>query len=205
MLNMCRLFIFVTNLMVVLATLLACSWQDRIDVASAIPTPTGTAIASVVQAATPVAPTATAVAQTPAVAVYDPIHVDPVAGVRIFPSPLYYIEDTSGQIWRVDVDGANPLQITHEPAPVLAFDVSPIDGHLVYVSGNSLIEADALGGNPRVILAGPTVPLANQHYGYVQYGPTQTVAAPRFSPDGQQIASRHATTAPTAGRIARPP
>jgi hypothetical protein len=104
------------------------------------------------------------------------------------PSPLYYIENTSGQIWRIDVDGANPLQITHEPAPVLAFDISPVDGQLVYVSGNKLMAADALGGTPRVIVTGPTVPLENQHYVYRQYGPSLTIAAPRFSPDGQQIA-----------------
>jgi hypothetical protein len=147
------------------------------------------ATSSAVQTMTPPAPTATPIATaTSAVAANQPEAVDPVAGVRLLPASLYFIDSTSGQIRRIELDGATQSQVTHESEPVLDFDVSPVDGRLVYVSGNDLIEADALGDKRRVLVEGPVVPLANRDYNLLRYGPIQTVAAPRFSPNGQQIA-----------------
>jgi hypothetical protein len=39
-----------------------------------------------------------------------------------------------------------------------------------------------------VLVEGPVAPLVRLDYNLLRYGPIQTVAAPRFSPDGQQIA-----------------
>ena len=61
------------------------------------------------------------------------------------PAPVYLLRE--GQIWRLERDGTTQRQITHEPAPVNSFDVSPADDVLVYVSGNALIYADADGKN----------------------------------------------------------
>jgi hypothetical protein len=49
------------------------------------------------------------------------------------------------QIWCLARDGKTQQQITREAAAVESFDVSPVDGALVYVPHNTLIHTDALG------------------------------------------------------------
>ncbi|MFQ5340361.1 MAG: hypothetical protein ACE5F6_02315 [Anaerolineae bacterium] len=72
------------------------------------------------------------------------------------PAPLYFL--AGGQIHRLERDGVTLTQITDEPEPVIDFDVSLANGMVVYVSGNNLIRADAYGGDPVVLVAGPTQP-----------------------------------------------
>ncbi|MFN2222713.1 MAG: TolB family protein [Candidatus Promineifilaceae bacterium] len=105
----------------------------------------------------------------------------------LLPAPLYFIGDT-GQIMRLEADGQTVHQITDAPGGIRDFDVSPVDGRLVYVSGNRLIETGPDGGNPIVkvdageIVVDPTRAPADQAR------IVQTVDRPRFSPDGGQIA-----------------
>ncbi|MBL8057615.1 MAG: PD40 domain-containing protein [Anaerolineales bacterium] len=100
-------------------------------------------------------------------------------GLRL-PAPVYFLLPGSGQVWRLEPDAARLIPITREAAPVTAFDISPTDGALAYVSGNALIQTDALG-NHRVVLAqGPDT------FGDEQLN--REVTNPRWSPDGQWIA-----------------
>ncbi len=94
------------------------------------------------------------------------------------PAPLYFL--AGGQIHRLEMDGTTVTTITAEPDPVIDFDVSLANGMLVYVSGNNLIRADAFGGDPMVLVEGPTQP--DEHNRIIQIG------SPRFAPGGAQIA-----------------
>jgi hypothetical protein len=46
------------------------------------------------------------------------------------PAPVYFLRE--GQVWRLARDGKTQQQITREAAAVESFDVSPVDGALVY-------------------------------------------------------------------------
>ncbi len=99
------------------------------------------------------------------------------------PAPLYYIDQYSQQVTRLEMDGVTRRTITRETEPVTAFAVSPDGSKLAYVSGNRLIEADANGLNPVLKFAGPatatldSLDLINDRVG-----------APVYSPDGARIA-----------------
>lgn len=94
------------------------------------------------------------------------------------PAPLLYLRD--GQIVRLERDATTITQITDEQPDqadmlaVIDFDVSPVDGALVYVVqgrvGNILVRSDATGQQRTVLLA------------------SAPVTMPRWSPDGRQIA-----------------
>jgi hypothetical protein len=101
----------------------------------------------------------------------------------LLPAPLIYNE--RGQLYRLGVDGASTIKLTDEQPPepngvaVTEFDVSPVDGSLVYVvqqispenqTHQLLIRTGADGKDRRVLLEGVFV------------------TTPRFSPDGAQIA-----------------
>lgn len=103
------------------------------------------------------------------------------------PAPLYYLQD--GQIWRLDPDAQTKQQITSEDAVVEAFDISPMDGSLVYISNNSLVISDPDGGNREILLAGAELPplldeltLLNE-MDYI----TSAMRSPYWSADGQKI------------------
>lgn len=98
----------------------------------------------------------------------------------VLPAPLLYLHP-EGQIARLAQDGATEEFVTREVAPITDFDLSPIDGALVYVSGNDLIRTDALGGGRTVLVDGPPSPNTGA-------GPANRLAAPRWSPDGTTIA-----------------
>ena len=102
---------------------------------------------------------------------------------NILPAPLYFLDGFTGQITRLEMDGLTRTQISYEPQRVTDFDVSPVDGRLVYVSGNRLLEIDAMGQQRRVKLIGPAHD-PNSPY----QNPAQQIKSPRFSPDGQHIA-----------------
>jgi Tol biopolymer transport system component len=98
------------------------------------------------------------------------------------PAPLYFIDDATGQIARLERDGATVTQITDEALPVLDFDISPSDGTLAFVTDNQLVAVDAAGANRRTLFSAPPVDPAAD--GAVN----QTVMAPRFAPDGAELA-----------------
>jgi hypothetical protein len=180
--------LFVAGLVLVLTSLMlvACGRPEQPDATPVrrVPTwtPTLRAVAVVTMATPTIPPAATTI-----VALATPTTQPAMAGETVLPAPLYFIDSTSGQITRLERDGDTFTLITHEPAPVLDFDLSPVDGHLVYVSDNDLIESNALGNLRHVLVAGPAAPVVDLRAGYARYGPTLTVSAPRFSPDGQQL------------------
>jgi hypothetical protein len=105
----------------------------------------------------------------------------PTSANAVLPAPLYVLD--TGQIVRIERDGVTRRQITNEapPAPdalaIVQFDVSPVDGTLVYViqgvgTPPVLVRTAADGGNRTTLL--DTLP----------------VAAPLLSPDGATIALR---------------
>ncbi|NJN83899.1 MAG: hypothetical protein HC802_17560 [Caldilineaceae bacterium] len=73
--------------------------------------------------------------------------------VAILTSPVYFISG-DGQIVRLEADGQTQATITNESQPVTDFDVSPVDGRLVYVSANNLVESGPRGENPVIRVAG---------------------------------------------------
>jgi len=101
----------------------------------------------------------------------------------LLPHTLYYSgADGTGltQIFRLERDGKTVTQITHEPAAVGRYDVSRMDGSVVYVVDNQLILINADGSNRRTLVDGgpldPNNPITNSLY------------RPVFSPDEQTIA-----------------
>jgi hypothetical protein len=98
------------------------------------------------------------------------------------PAPLYFIDTADAQIWRIERDGQTRTQITSEVA-VEYFDVSPVTGELAYVSHNTLLRTDALGGSRVAVLTGPAIAPDN----YLDLR-TRAITDPLWSPDGNQIA-----------------
>ena len=130
-------------------------------------------------------PTATdaAVTATPSAAVTE----TPAAGAtvsNVLPAPVLFLsnQDGSDQIWRVAADGSTLAQLTQEITAVTGFDVSPLDGRLVYVSGNDLVVANADGSGRLVLVDGPPQPAidANDRINL-------EMRQPRWSPDGSRI------------------
>ncbi|GIW02985.1 hypothetical protein [Roseiflexus sp.] len=105
----------------------------------------------------------------------------PAPANAVLPAPLYVLD--TGQIVRIERDGVTRKQITNEapPAPdalaIVQFDVSPVDGTLVYlVQGIGtppvLVRTDADGGNRATLLD------------------SMPIAAPVIAPDGATMALR---------------
>jgi Tol biopolymer transport system component len=99
----------------------------------------------------------------------------------VLPAPLYFLGEND-QIMRLEADGLYVTQVTNEEQPITSFDVSPTDGRLAYVSGNSLIEVGP-GGVRVVKVAGEPLPADDAAERL-----TQEISHVRFSPDGEQIA-----------------
>ena len=100
----------------------------------------------------------------------------------VLPAELYYL-NKDNQIMRLAADGLTLTQITNEPEPVIAFDISPTYDRLVYISGNKLIESDVDGSNRIVkVEGGPYDP--NTPGDFV----TKKIDQPHYAPDGSQIA-----------------
>jgi hypothetical protein len=106
----------------------------------------------------------------------------PTAAAGLLPAPIYFISTAGEQLWRLAPDGRTLTQITTERAPVTEFDVSPVDGALVYVTENQLVRADAEGDQRTVLLAGPALTGAEDDF------IARQIHNPRWSPDGAQIA-----------------
>ncbi|HQV93606.1 MAG TPA: hypothetical protein PLA27_02875 [Anaerolineales bacterium] len=104
----------------------------------------------------------------------------------ILPHSLYFVNNDSAgiaQIFRLDADGKTTTQITFEPSAVGRYDVSQIDGSVVYVSNNQLLLINADGSGRRALVdGGPVDP---------DYQFAEGINNPTFSPDGQTIAFGH--------------
>ena len=105
----------------------------------------------------------------------------PVSANAVLPRGLYYMANDNqsvSQVFRVERDGKTITQLTSEFSGVTDYDVSPIDGSIVYESGVQLVWLNADASNRRVLVDG--TPNSNNR-GYYH---------PVFSPDGQTIAYR---------------
>ena len=98
------------------------------------------------------------------------------------PHSLYFLSDRSGidQVWRIERNGVNISQITFSESAVIAFDIHPNDGALVYVNKSQLLVQSMSNSEPVLLhsieIEDPS-PLLGKQF-----------ANPRFSPDGMQIA-----------------
>lgn len=127
-----------------------------------------TIVASTISALTAPAPLATAVAPS---------------SNTLLPHSLYYLAYDSTnllQIFRLERDGTTSKQLTFESSDILDFDVSPIDGSVVFVSSNQLINVSANGENRAMLFDGGAMDEVNPFL-------TQ-VRSPVFSPNGETIA-----------------
>ena len=129
---------------------------------------------------TPVIATATPTAIPPTATAAPTTRPTRVVIPEILPAALYFLQD--GQIQRLESDGVTLTQLTQEAEPITDFDVSPVDARLVYVAGNSLIEANPQYGTRIVKVVGTQ--LGDEPSAYV----VQRISDPHFSPDGSQIA-----------------
>ena len=156
-------------LLVLVATALACA------------APLGGQPSSSDQVATVVA--ATLQALTP-VTTY--VEVPVPTPVGLLPHTLYFVNnDGTGiaQVFRLGTDGKTVTQLTVEPSAVGAYDVSQVDGSVVYVSNNQLLLINADGAGRRMLVDGGPVDPNNIF--------TTSLSSPVFSPNGQTIAYSH--------------
>lgn len=101
------------------------------------------------------------------------------------PAALYFLSEVAGntQIWMLSPDGSSLAPVTAEKDPVIAFDISPTNGQVAFISNNSLILSNADGSNRRVLVPGPLLPgIDDPSYWSV------ALNNPLWSPDGSQLA-----------------
>ena len=135
------------------------------------PDDVATIVASTLQALTPVVADAPTGAPVPA---------------RLLPHSFYYLgNDNAGltQVFRIERDGRTTRQVTMEPAKVETYDVSPVDGSVVYVSNNQMLLINADGSGRRLLVDGGAVDQNNPFL--------TSVSNPVFSPNGKTIAYGH--------------
>lgn len=101
----------------------------------------------------------------------------------LLPHSLYFINnDNAGiaQVFRLEADGKTTSQITFEPSAVNSYDVSLVDGSVVYVSNNQLLLINADGSSRRMLIDGGAVDENNPF--------VSRLSNPVFSPNAQTIA-----------------
>ncbi len=101
----------------------------------------------------------------------------------LLPHSLYFINnDNAGiaQVFRLEADGKTTTQITFEPAAVSSYDVSQVDGNVVYVSNNQLLHINADGSGRSMLMDGGAIDENNPF--------VARVTNPVFSPNAQTIA-----------------
>jgi Tol biopolymer transport system component len=107
----------------------------------------------------------------------------PQPSSNLLPRSLYFLNnDAAGiaQVFRLETDGKTMKQLTAETAKVESFDVSLVDGSVVFVSNNQLFTVNVDGSNRSMIFDGGTVDANNPF--------VNTVRFPVWSPNGQTIA-----------------
>lgn len=101
----------------------------------------------------------------------------------LLPHSLYFVNnDNAGiaQVFRLEADGKTTTQITFEPAAVSSYDVSQVDGNVVYVSNNQLLHINADGSGRSMLMDGGAIDENNPF--------VARVTNPVFSPNAQTIA-----------------
>ena len=110
----------------------------------------------------------------------------PPATVSLLPASMYFLNADSAnitQIFRLEVDWVTVTQLTFEPASVEDYDVSQVDGSLVYTSNNQLFTVQRDGSNRSMIVDGGALD---------PNSPATTILSnPLWSPDAQTIAFGH--------------
>lgn len=104
----------------------------------------------------------------------------------VLPHDLYFLNRDGNGVWqvfRLNQDGLAQQQITFEPLDVGAYDVSPADGRVAYITNNQLYIVDAAGAGRQLLIDGGPVDDNNRW--------TNSVGAPVWSPDGQTLAYSH--------------
>ena len=105
------------------------------------------------------------------------------ASEGVLPHALYYINNDSAgiaQVFHLASDGKTIAQLTFEPSAVSSYDISMVDGSIVYVANNQILLVNADGSGRRMLADGGPVDSNNPF--------TTSVSSPVFSPDGQTIA-----------------
>jgi len=101
----------------------------------------------------------------------------------LLPHPLYFINNDGigiAQVFRLETDGKTVIQLTFESSAVSSYDVSLVDGSVVYVSNNQLLLIKADGSGRRVLADGGPIDPNNPFI--------TSLSSPVFSPNGQTIA-----------------
>jgi hypothetical protein len=102
---------------------------------------------------------------------------------NLLPHSIYFRNNDSAglvQVYRLEKDGKTVTQVTFEPAKVDDYDVSLVNGSVVYISNNQMFMVDASGANRRKLLEGGTRDENNPFL--------TNISSPVWSPDGQTIA-----------------
>lgn len=106
----------------------------------------------------------------------------PDSSPSLLPHSMYFLNnDAAGlaQVYRLEKDGKTITQITFEPASVDHYDVSRLDGSVVYVSNNQMLLVNSDGSERRLLLDGGSVDDNNPFL--------TLISSPVFSPDKQTI------------------
>jgi hypothetical protein len=105
------------------------------------------------------------------------------SGLGLLPHAMYFLNnDKTGivQVFRLEKDGSTLTQLTFEPAKVEDYDVSRLDGSVVYVSNNQMLLVNTDGSGRRLLLDGGPKDKNNPYL--------TDIRSPVFSPDKQTIA-----------------
>lgn len=150
---------------VIVITILALTNRAAPPVQAVIPTYTPTLTSTLAPSATTASETATPPPpeDTPQptaeplpteIVIVNPTKPPPPTLPFNLPAPLYFISSADQQLWRLERDGGTLRQVTRLSTPLEAYDVSPLDGTLAYITNNQLWLAEADGGNPRLLVDG---------------------------------------------------
>ena len=157
-------------LIVLLAAMLACSVAN--PVSTPAPVNVETIVAETFAALTSTVPEINA---TP-----------PPLTESLLPHSMYFLNnDGAGlaQVHRLEKDGKTVTQLTFEPAKVEDYDISLVDGSVVYVSDNKLYTVNADGSNRSMIVDGGPLDANNPFL--------SNITSPVWSPNGQTVAYGH--------------
>ncbi len=136
----------------------------------------GTVVALTLSALAPTESSPTAAATVPATSV--------IRGTTTsLPHSLYYLApDNTGltQVFRIEQDGITRHQVTSELVSVKDYDVSPVDGSVVFIKSNDLVYVTSTGTDRRILMYGEPVDQNNPFMNMVR--------KPVFAPNGQTIA-----------------
>lgn len=107
----------------------------------------------------------------------------PDATPGLLPHSMYFLNNDAvglAQVYRLEKDGKTVTQITLEPAKVDSYDVSRLDGSVVFVSNNQLLLVNSDGSNRRLLIDGGPVDQNNPYL--------TSISSPVFSPNNETLA-----------------